>query len=272
MSESSSSGKPGNGGKPGLPPSLPVIPLEPWEQRSNLEKYGGFFYLAIGGLVLMLGMILWFAWGVWSTREVWRDVYLLHDPNRSEVDRVNAADRLARNPDATDRQRYDIALKRDLPAPARYLLAESLSAEAASADPRAFALAVARSEGWPGWLRLLMLRPLALGAGDGEAISQEPLRELAGHDDPVIRLWALYTLAESSRYNTNEEKSLRSSVDGTNPELASILVRALDAVSRDDRLELLDQATRWVRTHHPNSRAVWEGWTRAEDGAFVKEL
>ena len=254
--------------KPPELPVLPVITLEPWEQRSRLEKYGSFFYVALAGLVLLLGMIGWFAWGVWSLREVWRDVYVLHDAGQSEEARVNAADRLAQNPDTTPRQLYDISLRRDLPDLARYLVAEALTAEAAADDPRAFALAVSRSEGWPDWLRLLHLRPLAYGSGSGEAIEPDPLRELAERPDPILRLWALYTLAESSRYNRNEDQALRSAAneDGPNAELATLLVEALDAGADDDRLARLDEATEWVRSHHPGAVDVWSGWNRSESG------
>ncbi|WP_169972929.1 hypothetical protein [Tautonia rosea] len=268
MSEPSSSKTP-EPGKPSLP-SLPIVTLEPWEQRSNLEKYGAFWYLALGGLVILSGMILWFAWGVWSLRDVWRDVYVLHDPNRGQEERVNAADRLARNPETTERQRYDIAIRRDLPDLARYLIAESLSAEAATGDPSAYAMAVARSEGdgWPAWFRLLMLRPLAYGAGAGEAIEPVPLRELSEHDDLIIRLWALYTLAESSRYNRNEANRLRDAAEEDSAEirLAELLVGALDAETDEERIDRLDEATRWVRERHPGASAVWKGWERVEQG------
>jgi hypothetical protein len=246
-------------GNPGLT-ELPIVTLEPWEQRSRLEKYGSFYYLALAGLVLLVGMISWFAWGAWSLREVWRDVYILHDPARSEADRVMAAGRLASNPNSTQRQRYDIALNRDLPDRARYLVAEALTTEAAKDDPRGYALAVSRSqgEGWPDWFRLLMLRPLAYGAGAGAAIEQAPLIELLEHNDPSIRLWARYVLAESNRYNSEFEKELRSEAAAGDPgELVAILVSALDAEHDADRVALLDEATQWVQDHHPGAVAVW---------------
>ncbi|MEW4570139.1 hypothetical protein AB1L88_19920 [Tautonia sp. JC769] len=259
-------------GKPALP-GLPIVTLEPWEQRSNLEKYGTFWYLALAGLVVMAGLVLWFAWGVWTLREVWRDVYVLHDPRRGTVERVNAADRLARNPRTTERQRYDIAIRNDLPDLARYLMAESLTAEAATGDPRAYAMAVARSggEGWPAWFRLLMLRPLAYGSGAGEAIEPVPLRELSTHEDPMIRVWALYTLAESSRYNQIEDRQLREIARGEAPEagLAALLVKALNAGADAGRIARLDEATRWVREHHPGASGVWSGWDRFE-GELVR--
>lgn len=250
-------------------PSLPIVNLEPWEQRSNLEKYGGFFYLALGGLVVLLGLIGWFAWGVWSLREVWRDVYVLHDPSRTEVDRVNAADRLARNPDATQRQLYEIARRSDLPDAARYLITEALTAEAASSDPSGYAEAIIRSEGWPDWLRLLFLRPLAYGSGEGEAIDPAPIRELSRHPDPILRLWALYTLAESSRYHRSEHEQLRrAAAEGPHAELAQLLLRALDSTDGARRVGFLDEATTWIREHHPGAIEVWARWDR-RGGEFV---
>ena len=251
------------------PTSLPVITLDPLERKSQAEKYGSFRYLAIAGLALLIGMIGWFAWGVWSLRDVWRDVYVLHDPSRPEAERLDAAYRLSRDPDATERQLYDISLRRELPDAARYLAAEALSAEAMTGDPRGYAFAVARSEGWPDWLRLLHLRPLAYGAGRGEAIYQEPLRELAEHDDPIIRLWALYILAESSRYNSGPREALDDARRGPFDELASLLWHAIDAEDDARRVSLLDEATDWVRAHHPGAEGIWSRWTR-RGGGFVR--
>ena len=100
----------------------------------------------------------------------------------------------------------------------------------------------------------------------GEAITQDPLRELAEHDDPIIRLWALYTLAESSRYNTDARRSLEAARSGPDGELAALLLDAHDAQDDAHRVAALDAATRWVRDHHPGARAVWSGWKRGDDG------
>lgn len=247
-------------------PSLPIVTIDPADRKSEAEKYGSFRLLAIGGLALLVALIAWFGWSAWSLRAVWRDVYILHDPSRPEFERLDAADRLSHNPDVNQRQRYDISLRRDLPDLARYLVAESLTAEAMTGDPRAYALAVARSEGWPDWLRLLHLRPLAYGAGEGEAITQEALRELAGRDDPILRLWALYTLAESSRYNADARRSLEDARSGPDGELATLLLDALDAEDDAHRVAALDAATLWLRDHHPGARAVWSGWKQGDDG------
>src|SRR5262249_36981592 len=131
--------------------------------RGQREKYGALFYLGIAGLLLLLVLIGWFAYGVWSHRDLWAEVYVLHNRGRTESDRIEAAYRLSRNPRLADAQKMEISLRRDLPDLARYLLAEAVSTEAVARDPRAYAMAVARSPGWPDWLRLLLARRLTYG-------------------------------------------------------------------------------------------------------------
>ncbi len=257
----------GDQDRPAPLPELPVIQLEPFERKTQAEKYGAFFYLAIAGLVALVGLIAWFGYGAWSLRDVWKDVYILHDPGRSEVDRVNAALRLRHNPDTTQRQIYDITLRTEVPAVARYLLAEALTVEAMTGDPRGYALAVARSEAWPDWLRLLHLRPLAYGAGQGEAITQQPLRELTEHPDPILQLWAYYTLAESNSSDPQARKALEEAAEtGDHPALAKKLLEALEA-DRSARFAPLDEATDWVREHHPDAVQIWKDWQWEQEGS-----
>ena len=90
-----------------------------------------------------------------------------------------------------------MCLRKPLPELARYLLAESLTAEIVRADPRRYSLMVARSPGWPDWLRLLLVRPLAYGAAEGLASPREALVELGRHHDPAIRLWADFARSAS---------------------------------------------------------------------------
>ena len=145
--------------------------------------------------MLLIALVGWFGHGLWSNRDIWADVYTLNDAKRPESERLDAALRLARNPRLDDGPRMEMALQKGLPELARYLLAESVSTEPVAHDPRAYALAVARSEGWPDWLRLLLARRLAYGAGRGYAIPREALDELKRHSDPMIGLWATYSLA-----------------------------------------------------------------------------
>ncbi len=140
-----------------MPPihsDLPIITPDP-PRRSQAQKFGGLFYLGIGGLAVLVLLIGWFGWGVWSLRHVWTRVYILNDAGRPEPERIDAALALSRDPDANQRQLWDLALSRVPPPLARYLLAEALTSEAIQADPSGYALAVARSEGWPDWLEAL---------------------------------------------------------------------------------------------------------------------
>ena len=186
-------------------PKLPI--LSPAEIRrlrvsASARSTAGSSIVGIAGLVLLCLMVGWFAYGFWSLRDVWADVYVLHDPKRSEADRVQAAFRLSRDPRVNDGQRMEICLRRDLPDLARYLLAEAVSTDAVASDPRSFSLAVARSPDWPDWLRLLLARRLAYGAARGYAIPREALDELAGHSDPMIGLWANCRLGPARRART----------------------------------------------------------------------
>jgi len=242
------------GGTPvGGYPELPILAPDELPRRSTQERYGSFFYVAIAGLVLLVGMIGWFGWSVWAMRDLWRDVYLLHDPRQADSERIAAAKRIAVNPDATERQRYDITLRTDVPDTARFVIGLALTSEAMSGDPRGYALAVARSEGWPDWLRWLHLRPLAYGAGEGRRIHRDALRALTEHSDPILRLWAWYTLAEADP-DDNEARSMLEAEAATRgepwSELAALLLQALDAEDDATRVARLDEATRWTAARH----------------------
>src|SRR5262249_4848677 len=51
-------------------------------------------------------------------------------------------------------------------------------------------------------------------------------------------------------------------------ELAAMLLEALRS-RQPDRNAALDRATRWMRTHHPQARRLWEGWEE-RDGVLVR--
>ena len=163
-------------------PTLPIVTPDPI-RLSDREKYGALFYLGVAGLVVIVSLVGWFASQAWSHRMLWTNVYILHDPHRSEADRVKAAYALAHDPRVNQRQLWDNALSKPLPPLARYLLAEALTAESASAAPRDYAAAVARSEGWPVWLRLLLTRPLAYSAALDLPIARDHLATLSRNPD-----------------------------------------------------------------------------------------
>jgi hypothetical protein len=249
---------PGNGQRW---PSLPVIRVEA-PRKTQAEKYGGLYYLGIAGLFVLVGLIGWFAYGAWSLRDVGTWIYVLHDRSRPEAERIQAAYALSRDPRVNQRQLWDMCVRDGgLPPLARYLIAEALTAEAASADPRGYALTVARSEGWPDWLRLLLLRPLAYRAAGGGTIAPGPLDELRGHPDPIIGLWSAFAQAASRDEGDPARQDLGRAAEAEGPdrELAGILLEALEAQGTR-RIPLLDRATLWVRRHHPGAARLWAGW------------
>lgn len=252
---------------PGKPwPSLPIIRVDV-PQRTQAEKYGGFFYLAITGLVVLVALIGWFAFGLWSLRDAGTQIYVLNDRSRPEAQRIDAAFVLSRDPRVNQRQYWDFCVRdAGLPPLARYLIAESLTAEAAAADPRGYALAVSRSEGWPDWLRLLLLRPLAYRAAAGGSIAPEPLAELRGHPDPLIGLWAAFTQAAAGEDGAAAQRHLRREAerDGPGRDLARLLSEAL-AAEGAGRIRALDRASLWLRRHHPEATRLWARWEVRDD-------
>jgi hypothetical protein len=251
---------------PGSPfPALPIVtPDAP--RRGAREKYGALIYLGVLGLVALTALIGWFAHGVWSLRGVWTRIYVLHDPDRPEAERVQAAYALSRDRRVAQRQYWDMCLRKPLPDMARYVLAEALTAEAMSADPRGYALAVARSDGWPGWLRLLLTRPLAYGADRLGALPHQVLEPLRANSDPMIGLWATYALAASAAGDGAAAEALAHAAGRLSPhrELAALLLAALQA-SGPRRVEFLDRATLWLRANHPESARIWARWAIERD-------
>ena len=128
-------------------PDLPI--LEPDPPRMTLrEKFGGLYYLAIGGLIVSMLLVGTFFYQFYRTRDLWAAVYVLYDETASLPARNHAAWMIAHNPDANDRQKMTFALQTTLPELTRYIVAEGLSPEAIQADPKAYALMAARSEPW----------------------------------------------------------------------------------------------------------------------------
>jgi hypothetical protein len=243
------------------PRDVPAAATAP--PRSQREKYGGLFYLGIAGLVVLIALVAWFGHGLWSNRDIWADVYVLNDASRPEADRLDAALWLARNPRLDDGPRLEMALRKDLPPLARYLLAESVSTELVAHDPRSYALTVARSEGWPDWLRLVLSRRLAYGAGRGYDVPREALEELKRHADPMIGVWATYSLAVLPHGDpdpvTTAELERAAQGEGPTGDLAALLRPGLAATGEERELQL-DEATGWLRRHHPQAAEIWRGW------------
>jgi hypothetical protein len=250
-------------------PQLPVITPDP-PKLSLREKYGALYYLGIAGLGVSIALVSSFAYGLWALRDIWSAVFILHHEGKPEAERIRSAWAIARHPSVNDRQKSDIALRKDLPRLARYVIAEGLTSQSIQSDPKAYALMVAKSEGWPDWFRLLMARPMAYGVGEGYRIPWEPLDLLRERKDPAIALWATYTRAAMEPGDAPALHALQQAAgrgDRFAP-LASLLESA--AKSRgDDRVKKLDEATAWLRTHHPEAAEIWKGWT-VIDGRLVE--
>jgi hypothetical protein len=246
-------------------PSLPIVTPDPppAARRSVAERYGTLFYLGLGGLVLLILMVAWFGWSAWNARSIWINVYVLHDESRPEAERIEAAYRLSHDPRVNQRQLWDIALRKPLPPLARYLVAEALTAEAAVADPHAYGTAVARSEGWPDWLRLMLLRPIAYAAAMGLTVDRLALQELSRNADPCIGLWATAAQALGPEGDADARESLKKAagVEGPTRELAAILRDAAECRNEQERVAKLDQATLWLRIGQPEIARLWAGWT-----------
>ena len=150
------------------------------------------------------------------------------------------------------------------------MIAEGLTPEAIRADPKGYALMVARSEGWPDWLRLLMARPMAYGVGEGYRIAWEPLDLLRGNEDPAIALWATYTRAVMAPGDPPAARSLEEAAARPGP--LQPLAALLDAAAKAEgpaRSGSSTRPTRWLRTHHPEAAEIWKGWAE-KDGQLVE--
>ena len=241
-------------------PSLTIITPDP-PRLTNREKYGSFFYAGIAGLVISLLLVGWFGFSLWTSRDYWAAVLVLNTPERTEAERIQAAWTISHHPIASDRHRVDFALRTDLPILARYILAEDLTVEAFRPDPKGYALMVARSEGWPDWLRLLMVRPMAYAASEGYQVAIDPLNELQESRDPCLAAWASYTRGVMPSGDPEASKVVAdlASKPGPVQPLATILDSALKADEKA-RIEKLDEATLWLRRHHPEAAKLWSGW------------
>jgi hypothetical protein len=241
-------------------PSLPIISPDP-PPRSQREKYGLLFLAGIAGLIILIMLVGWFGYRVWNLREVWANVYTLHDVTRSQDERIQAAFSLSRDPRVEQRQLWDMSLTLGLPDLARYVLAEGVGAELVAQDPQAFVAAVARSPDWPGWLRLALTRPLAYASSQGHTISRERLGELTRLGDPVIRLWALYALAVQARPDPQTVVEIERVYREAAPEreLAGLLLAAIRG-GEIERAASLAKATEWNREHHAETKRLLQGW------------
>lgn len=242
-------------------PFLPIVAPD-LPRKSTVEKYGSLFYAAIFGLLVCFGLVGVFAIRAWSMRDIWAAVYIVNDPRRPEADRLKAAASLSVDPRVTDRQKWDLATSRTPPPLARYVLAETLTSEAATADPRGYARSVARSDGLPPFLLPLLARPLALAAADGAKLDRESLREVEAHPDPAVALWATYAVAVEGPQDEAQAALGRLAREAAGAGPYHVFAGILQDSARNQpplRQEILDSATWWLRSHHPDAIKVWAG-------------
>ena len=252
-------------------PELPIITPDP-PRMSLREKYGNLYYLSIAGLVISFALVGAFAYGLWTTRDYWVAVYVMDDPKRPEAERIEAARVVAHHPTTNERHRVDFALRKDLPALARYVIAERLTSEAIRSDPKGYAQMVAKSEGWPDWLRLLLVRPMAYGVGEGYRIAWEPLDLLRENADTAIALWATYTRAVMAPGDPSAAGALELETGKVGPfRPLAVLLNAAAKAEGEPRVRKLDEATTWLRAHHPEASKIWAGWAE-KDGRLISAL
>jgi hypothetical protein len=86
------------------------------------------------------------------------------------------------------------------------------------------------------------------------------LDELEKSSDPMIRLWAEYSLAVMPGLKTNAAAKLEEAARAKdeNGKLAAMLLAASNAPP-DDRERRLDEASLWLRHHHPQAAKFWRG-------------
>lgn len=185
-----------------MDPRFPELPIfgqpAPLPRRTQAEKYGAAFYVGIAGLAVVVTVIGLFTWHAYALRHVWTNVYVLNDAKASLDARIDAAKAVATDPEVSPQQRFDLCMSRVLPDSCRMILAQSLDESIVEPDPASYAYKVARSPGWPDWLRLLLIQPLAWGA-DRFDLPKDAIDELRKHNDPTIALWADYIAAVAHR-------------------------------------------------------------------------
>ncbi|MDX2037511.1 MAG: hypothetical protein SFX72_12740 [Isosphaeraceae bacterium] len=243
-------------------PDLPIITPPGDERLSTPEKYGALFYLGLAGLAALVGMIVWFAYGVAMNWSMWTNIYILHDAKRPEAERIVAADSLASDSRMNQRQYWDIVMRDGLPPIARYRLAEALNAEATSADPDAYAAAVVESTAWPEWLRVLIARPMLYAVNRGVDFADEPIRLLTLRADPFLSLIGIYVQSLQRGGDPRAQRMLEqvATQDGPARATALLLVKSLHE-KEPERTRLLDEASRGLREAMPAAAELWRGWS-----------
>lgn len=173
------------------PPELPRL--------STRQKYGSLFWLGISGLVFSIILVSWFVMNLWLMREVWREIYVLHNESLPESRRIEAASQLARLPRVEPSQLQPMIFRRYLPVKARIIIAESLKSPDSVATGREM-LRLLFTQGATSpepWLRRHLARLAATGLPIDKMDTADLFEKLLNDSDPVVADWSAYALFRS---------------------------------------------------------------------------
>lgn len=231
-------------------PKLTVLPDSegpPQQPRlTNFQKYGGLYWLGIAGLVSSLLLVGWFAVNMWLMRDVWREIYVLHNEDLPEARRIAAAEFLANAPDIEATQIQPMIFRRPLPEKARIILAESLKQadNAASARQMLGLLATEGATSPQPWLRRHLARLAAITIPVDSRFPANTFEKHLSDDDAVVADWSAFALTRQ-----NDPLLRKKGVDwlesrsGDDTKLAEALLAAVRGVDLSRSLAL-EQATR----------------------------
>lgn len=211
-----------------LPDSGPVP--EP-ARLTNLQKYGGLYWLGLAGLVTTFLLVGWFGINLWLMRGVWREIYVLHKEDFPDARRIAAARYLAESPDVQPSQIQPMLFRRPLPDEARLILAESLKKadSVASARQMLGLLATEGATSPPPFLRRHLARLSAVTIPADSRFPAESFAALLNDKDLIVADWAAFALTRSA-----DESRKKQGIDwlkmqsGTKSELAETLLKAAD--------------------------------------------
>jgi hypothetical protein len=233
-------------------PKLPILPDsdKPPEQPrlSNLQKYGGLYWLGIGGLVVSVLLVGWFAIQLWLLRDVWREIYVLHNKDLADDRRIAAATFLAKHPRVEAAQIQPMIFRRSLPDQARLLLAEGLKKTDTATSARQM-LGLLETEGAtspPDYLRGHLARLAALNIPADDRFPVDLFRRMMADRDSAVAAWCAYGLTRSTgaddrqqglnfldqkaKHNSMMERSLLMAANSEGLSRSLSLQQAMDAM------------------------------------------
>jgi hypothetical protein len=173
------------------PPEAPRLSVQ--------QKYGGLYWLGIGGLIVSVILVGWFATQLWLLRDVWREIYVLHRSELPDDRRIAAAAFLAKDPRVEPAQIQPMLFRRTLPEKARYILAAGLNKtdSATSARQMLGLLATEGATSPPDYLRGHLARLSALNIPAEMNFPNESFERLLADRNQSVAAWSAYALTRS---------------------------------------------------------------------------